>query len=247
MNITVYVNPETNLYDRPFDFAWPNGTPVDPDTATHEEITDAYNDAYEAVINDSVYATISRWLTDHHIDSCLSVEICHGWDQTHADVWADPNDTADMQCLVDILDGALNDADDAFNAEDYPSDFLGADQALTYLEHRITALAETSAADDEQHAAAAGEDAAEQTIDDLRFDQPLPDSNGLDSLGTPLRPADAYGCGAPSCSGCYPYTYRCEDCGAPHPAPVPHGIPVTCEHCDHTDTNNAPTETTSVV
>jgi len=39
-------------------------------------------------------------------------------------------------------------------------------------------------------------------------------------------------CGAYTCAECYPFTYRCPDCGTDYPTPVPNGTdPPTCEYC----------------
>lgn len=43
-----------------------------------------------------------------------------------------------------------------------------------------------------------------------------------------------YGCGNDACVKCYPFAYRCPNCGADYPQPVPNGEPTPeCVACGY--------------
>lgn len=52
----------------------------------------------------------------------------------------------------------------------------------------------------------------------------------IDKVLKDVKP-DPYGCGASTCTGCYPYTYGCANCDEAFDIPVPNGEIQTCEKC----------------
>lgn len=42
-----------------------------------------------------------------------------------------------------------------------------------------------------------------------------------------------YGCGADTCTDCYPIQYRCDYCNEDFPAPIANGEHYTCEECGY--------------
>lgn len=44
-------------------------------------------------------------------------------------------------------------------------------------------------------------------------------------------PASPFGCGFDGCDLCYPFAYRCSDCGEDYPVPVPAREVAECANC----------------